>query len=268
LSGYEDELKRLKAEVERCVDGFLRRIGEVSSRVSEIEGRVGVEKDSSVLWEFLKELKGLKREVRRELAEARGSLVGDLKGFRDRLREASTGEPGLARGLKEGFEDLREFFEDRLDEAEDRLDEFLDRVGDVEDVVRDRIRELKGAREREAYVVKLRVPGGEVKVPDVGRIVEESISKAWSGVPSTIVSSVRLPKTDLDLIDALVEAGVFRSRNEGIVFFAHKGIEASGEWLSKAREKLEEIKRLREETKREMERMLGEASGRGEEKKD
>jgi len=267
MSGFEDEFRRLREEVESSINRALERINDGSSRISEIGSKVGLEKSTSGLWEFLKEVKGLKHEVKRELLEAREGLLRELRSFRDRLREASAGEPGMARGLKESFEELRDFFEDRFDEAEDRLDEFLDRVEDVEDSIRDRIRELKGGvREKEAYVMKFRVP--EVKIPDIGKLVEESISKAWSGVPSMIVSSVRLPKADLDLIDALVEAGILKSRNEGIAFFAHKGIEASSEWLNKVREKLEEIKRLQEETKKEMEKMLGEAPGRGEEKED
>ncbi|MEM3712553.1 MAG: ribbon-helix-helix domain-containing protein, partial [Thermoproteota archaeon] len=80
----------------------------------------------------------------------------------------------------------------------------------------------------------------------------------WSGMPSMVVSSVRLPKADLELIDALVEAGIFKSRNEGIAFFAHKGIEASRDWLNKVRVKIEEIKRLQEEAKKEMEKIFGE----------
>ncbi|MBO3768685.1 MAG: hypothetical protein JTT16_05200, partial [Candidatus Brockarchaeota archaeon] len=83
-----------------------------------------------------------------------------------------------------------------------------------------------------------------------------SLSKVQIGGPSVVVSSIRLPETDLKLIDALVDAGIFKSRNEGIVFFAHKGIESSKEWLIKVKEKLDEIRKLQEEAKAELEKII------------
>ncbi|MEM3958677.1 MAG: hypothetical protein QXO47_10825 [Thermoproteota archaeon] len=271
MSGFEGEFERLRREVDEAVRRVLDLIGTHSSRVSEIERRVGSEEATSGLWDLLKEVKSLRAEAREEFLKARGELFRVLRGFRDRLREAALAEPGRRDELREAFDDLKEFFEDRLEEAEDRLDEFMDRVEDVEDEIRDRIRELKKGVRREVYAVGLGGPEArvavarlpEVKIPDIGRLIEESLSKAFSGA-SMIVSSVRLPRVDLDLIDALVEAGIFRSRNEGIAFFAHKGIEASKDWLLKVREKIEEIKKLQEETKRELERMLGEKPEEGE----
>ncbi|MGB9718812.1 MAG: hypothetical protein ACPL4E_10335 [Thermoproteota archaeon] len=261
MSRFEAEFERLRREVEEAVKRFLDLIEAHSSRVSEIERRVGLEEATPGLWEFLKEVRGLRSEARRELAEARESLVRELRVFRDRLREAASAEPGRRDELREAFDDLREFLEDRLEEAEDSLEEFLDRVEDVEDEIRDRIRELKRGVRRETVV--LRVPGSEVKIPDVRKLVENALSRAWSGVPSTIVSSVRLPKADLDLIDALVEGNVFKSRNEGIAFFAHRGIEASRDFLDKAMKYLDEMRKLQEEARRELEGMLGEAEKPG-----
>ncbi|MEM2049814.1 MAG: hypothetical protein QXZ11_01690 [Thermoproteota archaeon] len=271
MSGFEGEFERLRREVDEAVRRVLDLIGTHSSRVSEIERRVGSEEATSGLWDLLKEVKSLRAEAREEFLKARGELFRVLRDFRDRLRDAALAEPGRRDELREAFDDLKEFFEDRLEEAEDRLDEFMDRVEDVEDEIRDRIRELKRGVRREVYAVGLGGPEArvavarlpEVKIPDIGRLIEESLSKAFSGA-SMIVSSVRLPRVDLDLIDALVEAGIFRSRNEGIAFFAHKGIEASKDWLLKVREKIEEIKKLQEETKRELERMLGEKPEEGE----
>ncbi|MEM2946052.1 MAG: hypothetical protein QXI87_06890 [Thermoproteota archaeon] len=271
MSGFEGEFERLRREVDEAVRRVLDLIGTHSSRVSEIERKVGSEEATSGLWDLLKEVKSLRAEAREEFLKARGELFRVLRDFRDRLREAALAEPGRRDELREAFDDLKEFFEDRLEEAEDRLDEFMDRVEDVEDEIRDRIRELKRGVRREVYAVGLGGPEArvavarlpEVKIPDIGRLIEESLSKAFSGA-SMIVSSVRLPRVDLDLIDALVEAGIFRSRNEGIAFFAHKGIEASKDWLLKVREKIEEIKKLQEETKRELERMLGEKPEEGE----
>jgi Arc/MetJ-type ribon-helix-helix transcriptional regulator len=276
MSGFEAEFERLRREVEDSIKRFLDLVETHSSRVSEIQRKAGLEEATPGLWEFLKEVKGLRSEARRELAETRGRLVRELRVFKDRLRDASLAEPGRRDELREAFNDLRGFFEDRFDEAEDKLEEFLDMVEDVEDEIRDRIRELKKTAKKEVYALGLGVSEApklavakltDVKLPDIGKLIEESLSKAFSGA-SMIVSSVRLPRVDLDLIDALVEAGIFKSRNEGIAFFAHKGIEASKDWLMKVKEKLEDIKRLQEETKRELEKMLGESSGKGGEEKD
>jgi Arc/MetJ-type ribon-helix-helix transcriptional regulator len=277
MSGFEAEFERLRREVEDAVKRVLDLAETHSSRLSEVEARVGRTRDSGELEGLLKEVKGLRLEVRDELLKARGELFRELRAFRDRLRDAALAEPKRRDELREAFDDLREFFEDRFEEAEDRLDGFLDRVEDVEDEVRDRLRDLRREVKREAYVMKFRVPEApearvhEVKIPDIGKLVEDALSRAWRG--SMIVSSVRLPKTDLDLIDALVEAGLFRSRNDAIAFFAHKGIEASEDWLRSVKDKVGEIKKLQEETRRELERMLGEAEkpgekGEGERKED
>jgi len=271
MSGFEEELNRFMEEVKNTVNGLLRTIEEASSKISEIEGTIGSEKSSEELWKIFKDLKALRHQVKKEATRTRVDLLRKLNDFKREIREASLNEPReLAEELKDRFEDLKDSFEDGFDEAEDRLDSFLDRVEEVEDSIRDRIRELRrGVGERETYMMKFKVPEvklPEIKIPDIGKMVEDALSKAWTGVPSMVVSSVRLPQADLNLIDALVDAGIFKSRNEGISFFAHKGIEASQEWLNRVKEKLDEIRMLQEEAKKEMEKMLSEPSSKTEEK--
>lgn len=251
MSEFEEEFKKLRKGVEENISRILELIKSSSLRILEIEGKIGLEKTTPVLWEAFKEVKDLKHKVKQEMLEARGNFARELRDLREKIREASAGEPRrLAEELEENFEELREFFEEKFEEAEDSLNEFLDRVEEAEDSIRDRIRELKRGVRKEIYMMGFKVP--EVKIPDIGKLVEESLSKAWTGA-SMIVSSVRLPRADLDLIDALVEAGIFKSRNEGIAFFAHRGIEASSEWLNRIKEKLGEIRRLQEEARKEIE---------------
>jgi len=64
---------------------------------------------------------------------------------------------------------------------------------------------------------------------------------------------VRIRDEDLKVIDSLVDGGVFRSRSEAVAFFTRKGIECSKEWIEKIRDKLEEIRRLQEEVRSEIE---------------
>lgn len=117
-----------------------------------------------------------------------------------------------------------------------KLQEDLDRLKkDIESEVGD----LSGRVKTESKKLKTEMP----------RLMKETMSKS-STLSKTFVSSVKLPQGDVELIDALIDAGIFKKRDEGISFFAHKGIESSTDWLTKVRENLKEIKRLKAETKK------------------
>ncbi|RLE98113.1 MAG: hypothetical protein DRJ57_03880, partial [Thermoprotei archaeon] len=75
---------------------------------------------------------------------------------------------------------------------------------------------------------------------------------------SVVISSIRLPQGDVEMIDLLVEAGVFRSRSEAVAYFTHKGLEASRDLLERVKSKVEELKRIREELVKEF-RIEGQA---------
>jgi Arc/MetJ-type ribon-helix-helix transcriptional regulator len=95
-----------------------------------------------------------------------------------------------------------------------------------------------------------------------GITVEKSLEAPPSSLrprtSSVVISSVRLPEADLKVIDSLVEAGIFKSRNEAIAFFIHRGIEASKDWLEKINATLENIRKLQEEAKKEIMSMFKE----------
>ncbi|MBO3800528.1 MAG: hypothetical protein FGF52_05705 [Candidatus Brockarchaeota archaeon] len=256
MNSLEGEFIRFKDRVKDTFTRLFEHIKTSFSRISEIESRIWLEKDSPGLWDLLKEVKEIKQRVKDETKKTREGLLLELKDFRKKVRkDYSDKSEELRQYVEDKLSGLRDFLDDCFDEAGDRMNEFLNKAEDVEEKIRSRIRGLK---EEKVSLMTLKIPGGEVRIPDIGKLIESSLSKAWSGMPSMVVSSVRLPKADLELIDALVEAGIFRSRNEGIAFFAHKGIEASRDWLNKVREKIEEIKRLQEEAKKEMEKIFGE----------
>ncbi|MEM2584702.1 MAG: hypothetical protein QXP99_04175, partial [Thermoproteota archaeon] len=224
MNSLEREFNQFKDRVKDAFNRLFEHLKTSFSRVSEIEGKVWLEKDSPGLWDLLKEVKEIKQRVKDETRKTKESILVDFKDFRRKVREDHSRESEeLRQYVEDKLSELRDFLDSSFDEAGDGLDEFLNRVEDVEEKIRSRIRELK---EGKVSLMTLKIPGGEVKIPDIGKLIESSLSKAWSGMPSMVVSSVRLPKADLELIDALVEAGIFKSRNEGIAFFAHKGIEA------------------------------------------
>ncbi|MCD6369024.1 MAG: hypothetical protein J7L38_04415 [Thermoproteales archaeon] len=79
------------------------------------------------------------------------------------------------------------------------------------------------------------------------RALSRELFENMKGISWTTVSTVRLSREDMDVINMLVDAGVFRTRSEAIAFFVHKGIEASRDWLSELKSKIEELKKVRDE---------------------
>jgi len=173
----------------------------------------------------------------------------------------------LLERVRELLDEYTDRFEDLVDEWSDRLDYFTEMLSDLSDKIKLYLRrELRFTPLISAHAIGLKAMDQALKMADEFlRKLEESMAKifgegyrrgAWGTEPTLVVSSIRLPKRDLDLIDLLVEVGIFRSRSEGVSYFTHKGIEASKDALEKLREKLESIKKLQEEVKREAERML------------
>jgi len=266
---FNDEINRLREEIEKAEKEIIDIIGASSSRLSDIESKWESETDRGKLWGELGELRGLKHQIKNEMMKVKHDLKQSLHEARDRIygsKEYLSSEE-FREEVDDRREELEDYIGDKIDEIGDKVDSFSDRVEEVEDKIKEKIKDWKSEMKdvRKAYVTgfstpeicvpEIRVP--EIKIPNVGRLIEESLSKAWTGVPSAIVSSVRLPQADLSLIDMLSNAGIFKSRNEGIAFFAHRGIEASAEWLTKVKEKLDDIKKLQEETKREIDKVVG-----------
>lgn len=80
--------------------------------------------------------------------------------------------------------------------------------------------------------------------------LQEALSRSFSRI--TQVVSVRLREKDLEVIDQLVEAGIFGSRSEAVTYFARRGLESSGEWINKALEQAKKIRELQESIRKEL----------------
>ncbi|MBO3804252.1 MAG: hypothetical protein JTT11_10380 [Candidatus Brockarchaeota archaeon] len=274
MSSFTGGIERLRDLVDKVVKEVSDLIASCLSKLSEIEGRLESEVDRGRLLGELGELRNLRHKVKSEAMRARHELRRSLREVRNEIRlgMASGGGSGEMFEEAEGkLEEAEGYLEEKLDEIGEKLDSFSERVEEVEERLKDKIKDWRrGLRDfRRPFAGGFAFPEvrwPDIKIPDVGKIIDESLSKAWTGVPSAIVSSVRLPQADLNLIDTLVNSGVFRSRNEGIAFFAHRGIEASKEWLTKVKEKLDEIRKLQEETKMEIDKVIGESASTAEEK--
>ena len=216
--------------------------------------------------EFSKIFKTVNEELKKvEMGEASAqaieSIRDQLHALRRRLLAARLEMRAMLREARLKLE------EDVVDELEEEVDEFFDKWSDALEGFLDDLREV--AKELS------RVRAREFEFEDLSRVVEASLQQTAKGLelalsklrdalekgfagPSYVVSSVRLPQRDLEVVDALVEAGVFKSRSEAVAFFAHKGIEASKPLFEEALAKLEELKRAREKLREELQKALGE----------
>src|SRR5262249_37528294 len=63
------------------------------------------------------------------------------------------------------------------------------------------------------------------------------------------VVAVRVNDDSLTAIDALVEAGLFKTRSEAAAFLIHEGIQAKADILQRVQDTVSRITKLREELK-------------------
>jgi len=99
-------------------------------------------------------------------------------------------------------------------------------------------------------------------IDDMLREVGDAIEEAFRGASKRVseVVSTRIGIKELEVIDQLIDIGIFRSRSEAVAYFVKKGIEASKELIEKALEQAKRIRELRESIKKEF------IEGEGEEK--
>jgi len=67
-----------------------------------------------------------------------------------------------------------------------------------------------------------------------------------------LVVSVRLDDESVKRVQQLVETGICQSRSEAVAFLAREGIRARQEMFQHIEEKIDEIRRIREELKKEV----------------
>ena len=203
----------------------------------------------------------LVRELRRSAQELRKRLVEAKVELRSALRKAR-----LEAELEE---------RDELDEVREEVEEFFDKWSDLlEDYLGD-LRDLAVSARRRLAVRPLQWRP-HTPIIHVGRIVDESLRTAAKSLeatlrkleealrgweepagPTYVVSSIRLPRRDLEIIDLLIEVGTFKSRSEAVAFFTHKGIEGTKPILEELLAKLRELKEARERLREEIRKALG-----------
>ncbi|KYH41157.1 MAG: hypothetical protein AYL33_004780 [Candidatus Bathyarchaeota archaeon B63] len=74
------------------------------------------------------------------------------------------------------------------------------------------------------------------------------------GVRSNVVAS-RISDEDLKLIDMLIEAGLFKTRSEAVAYLVNEGIKARQDIIEKVSSALEEIRRIRRQAEKKVEKL-------------
>ena len=115
--------------------------------------------------------------------------------------------------------------------------------------LRDDIESLIGDANK---VIKVAVVKGSQAAESVGESLKDTIKETLDGARSARdnVVMVRMTKESLDRVDELVEADIAGSRSEATAFLVAEGIRAKQSLFETMAEKLEQIRKPREELKR------------------
>ena len=111
------------------------------------------------------------------------------------------------------------------------------------------VEDIENAVDEVNKVVRIGVARGSEVAETVGESLRESIRDTLHGVRSTRdnVVMVRTNKSSLDRMDELVEGGIANSRSEAAAFLIAEGIKARQGLFDRISEKIEEIRKAKEE---------------------
>jgi len=230
MKELDDEFKRRYSEVEILIRKLVTLIKEKGMRATET---------AELLAEVIKKV----YDLRSMMAITKADLRSSLKLLRHKIRylEPEKREE-VAKQLK-GLEKEVENFMSSWDNV------VRDLIGTTEEVFRDIRRMYR------SYIRRYPLIGMYKGLRGMIRRIELPLTRLEEG-PSQVVSSIRLPSSDLEIIDLLVEAGIFKSRSEAVAFFTHKGIESSRPLFEELLEKLHELRDMREQIRRKIEEFL------------
>src|SRR5829696_2268415 len=120
----------------------------------------------------------------------------------------------------------------------ERVDDLMLRDDDPESTSEEHNRTASSVRD-----IASRIPES---LSAIGRDISRTIEKAISAKDDYVVA-VKVSPEAQDKLEALVQAGVFRSRAEAAGFLIEEGIKTQSALFERVRQKLSEIERLRAE---------------------
>lgn len=218
-----DEFKRRFEEVlRRFEERFKKLVNEVEDLISR-----GEVSDAYRLW---------RRESREILKELRASLR-EL----EQLAEES--------GIKVSVDELRDVAGEVMRNISSYIEDLYRKMGDIGASIVVALPSIDRVR---SIVVRSFKSVSDL-INDVIKGVNDVIEEMFRETPrrSTEVVSARIGIKELEIIDELVEMGIFKSRSEAVAYFIKKGIDASKDLIDKALEHAKKIKEMREALRRE-----------------
>jgi hypothetical protein len=120
----------------------------------------------------------------------------------------------------------------------ERVDDLMLRDDDPESINDENSRAASSVRD-----IASRIPES---LSAIGRDISRTIEKAISAKDDYVVA-VKVTPESQEKLEALVQAGVFRSRAEAAGFLIEEGIKTQSALFERVRQKLSEIERLRAE---------------------
>lgn len=223
----------LEERIEKLLEEIKRSVEETMSRIEDMLERGDVKKAYNV-W---------RSEGRRT-----------LEGFRTKLREIKN---MLEKAEMKDLDEISETINSYIEES-------IKKIEDLEYRVEEKLQKILKKKTKLTRTIFYSIKGNVLEILDSTRQaveearnrIEESLKELTDALTSSYVVSVRLRKADLEIIDELVEAGIFKSRSEAVAFFTRKGIELSDKWIEKIIEQVRKIKELRKSIREEIEKSI------------
>jgi Arc/MetJ-type ribon-helix-helix transcriptional regulator len=219
--------EEFKNEFEKVLREFEERIKKLVDKVEELLDRGDV------------------REAYRLWREGSRDILRDLKGS---LKELEKAAKGAGKGIPDADE-LKSIVNEVLRDVSNYMEKLFKRFEGI------------GAGIVVSFPSFDRMPRAFIKsfkgladfVDDMLREVSDVIEEVVRGASKRVseVVSARIGVRELEVIDKLIDVGIFRSRSEAVAYFVKKGIEASKELIEKALDQAKRIMELRESIKRE-----------------
>ncbi|MCC6003752.1 MAG: hypothetical protein LM590_05360 [Thermofilum sp.] len=217
----------LKKELEEMLRSVEARLNDLLAKIDKLvaEGRT---RDAYALW-------------RQESTSIMNEFQASFEKFREKARTSDEAVQKELQGIfEEKFREIKASLE--------KISQKLSRPMRAETYISTSLSSLSKSLENIGVII-------EQAINSVTRSVEEAL-KTIGKTPNIV--SARINRRDLEVVDQLVQAGIFKTRSEAVAFFVAKGIEASKEWVQRALDQAKKIKELQESLRREVERQFKE----------
>ncbi|RLE59183.1 MAG: hypothetical protein DRN53_07410 [Thermoprotei archaeon] len=226
----ESFIEEFRENLEKKFEEYVEKVEELSSRTMDTIKK----RDYKAFRELIEDIRVLREELHTSL---RSLVFRNRMKFRKlccKLRKEAYSFINSIKGEErsEVLDEIRSIFEDSRDRIENIIEDYRERMRDLSDALRDLSHfRVSTVGPRSIMVMKADILNevgrfldiGMKRVEDIMERLQKALKSAFETTPekreeSTVVSSIRLSKNDLEIIDCLVEVGIFRSRSEGVAF--------------------------------------------------